>query len=494
MRYSLYSNINNMIDTLMEAVNYIEQNQNTDMSIHLLINCNEVINSVEKVLFENSKSITDLKIFELLDACENQVDELINLIQTSEDYDVKLELLDNNIKQLQILFQNNVHFRYRIVFFAELGQKWDSMNSVYEAFKKRIDCEVRVVLTPIFREVHSEGKVERDIIYEDYLTPMGIEYIPYKKYNLEKDTPDMAFISNPYESVTLPQFWPENIAKHTKLVYLPYYTGMKINQEDIQVNCEFPIAKYAWKIIAQSQKMKDIHKKFAPQKGDNVLVTGLPKWDEIFKINKKSIDKELSWKKKLDGRKVFLWNSHYSIGSHTSTLLEYGKEVIELFSNRQDVALIWRPHPMTETIFRLYLLKYKPLWRELKDKVEISDNMILDTNSSFKSAFYYSDALISDYSSVIPEYMMTKKPILWTKKLNTNEFFVNADWLIRIESLEQSYSIIEISDFIDRITKEIDSNKNIRMQIIKEDIPHFNGEIGEEICALLLEDFHKEIN
>src|SRR5690625_957346 len=184
MRYSLYNHINNMINTLMEAVNYVGQSQNIEMSIQLLINCTEVIDSLKKVLLENSKSITELEIFDHMGVCENQVDELVKSIQSNKDYDDQIEFLDNDIKQLQIMFQNNVHYRYRIVFFAELGQKWDAMNSVYRAFKNREDCEVRVVLTPIFREVRKNGKVEREVIYEDYLTPMGIDYIPYEEYDL----------------------------------------------------------------------------------------------------------------------------------------------------------------------------------------------------------------------------------------------------------------------------------------------------------------------
>ena len=65
---------------------------------------------------------------------------------------------------------------------------------------------------------------------------MGISHIPYFQYDISKELPDMAFISNPYESVTISKFWPENIAKFTRLVYLPYYTDMIINFESSQVH------------------------------------------------------------------------------------------------------------------------------------------------------------------------------------------------------------------------------------------------------------------
>ena len=45
-----------------------------------------------------------------------------------------------------------------------------------------------------------------------------------KDYDIKKDLPDLVFTSQPYESVTPEQFWAENIAPYTRLVYLPYYT------------------------------------------------------------------------------------------------------------------------------------------------------------------------------------------------------------------------------------------------------------------------------
>jgi len=326
---------------------------------------------------------------------------------------------------------------------------------------------------------------------------LGIVHIPFQNYDISKDKPDMVFISNPYESVTTEQFWPETIAKYSKLVYLPYYTGMIISDESIQVHCCMPVAKCAWRIIAQSQKVKEMHKKYAPKHGENVIVTGLPKWDDIINLMQETVTVHMSWEKKLKGKKVFLWNSHFSVGTGDSTLLDYGKAILELFSNRDDIALIWRPHPMTETIFKLYYPQYASLWRDMKDTVEISNNMIFDTNFSYNMAFQCSDALISDFSSIIVQYMLVEKPILWLKKplasqggsdLNTSEY------LIRFDCSELAATIDEIFGFVERVVQGIDLKKEERLKIMHEDLPCADGHVGERVCDLLLDELRKEDN
>ncbi|WP_339251371.1 CDP-glycerol glycerophosphotransferase family protein [Sporosarcina sp. FSL W8-0480] len=478
-----------MLATLLEAANYIHKEKNNDEVIYnqLLLNSKEFLHGIKKVISENQKDTANHKVFNQIKICEKKVVELLIQNKVDRIHELTGELRED-IKDLIVIFEKEISVTYHIVFFAELGQKWDAMQSVYEAFNKRIDCEVSVVLTPIFRSIENEeGKIETDVIYEDYLTPLGIKNIPYEDYDLSKEQPDMAFISNPYESVTLPQFWPENIAKYTKLVYLPYYTEMIINDVTIQANCKLPVAKCAWRIISQSEKAKSMHEKYSVMKGKNVLVTGLPKWDGMFDSVIPSNESNEEWKRKLIGKKVFLWNSHYNINSQTSTFLEYGRHIINLFSTKEDIALIWRPHPMMGTIFKLYLPEYASYWEECKGTVENSRNMILDTNISYDMAFEYSDALISDYSSIIAQYLFTQKPILVLQK--GNGAVADSEEVVQTICLEQAYSHLDIERFIKNIKNDIDPNLSQRVRIIDEDLPYADGKIGERICNLLLSEF-----
>ena len=74
-----------------------------------------------------------------------------------------------------------ISYQVRAVFFAEQGEKWDAMGSVYEYMRDDPRFDPVVVLMPIFRALkRADGHVDQEIIYKDYLTPMGI---PFYKYN-----------------------------------------------------------------------------------------------------------------------------------------------------------------------------------------------------------------------------------------------------------------------------------------------------------------------
>src|SRR5690625_1245160 len=471
MRLTIYNQINDMIETLMEAVNYMIENNNKNVIEELLTNSQLVLASIDEALTHNTDSIKDPIIIEHLQKCTNIVKEL--KATDSLQRDVQLQAFDSKVKQLQIMFHEYVNYKIRVVFFAELGQKWDAMNSVYKAFMDRGDCEVRVVLTPIFRRVNIDGEIKTDVIYEDYLTDLGIDFLHYEEYDISKDLPDMAFISNPYESVTIKDFWPENIAKYTRLVYIPYFTSLSISNNTIEFISKMPFTVHAWKIIQQTDALKDLYKKYSAKKGKNVIVSNLTKWDELNKVSTENIKPEFT-RLKENNQKVFLWNTHYTVGSPKSTLIYYGLELLEHFKNRLDISLIWRPHPMTETVLNLYSPEYLNIWNQMIDIVNRSENIVIDENSSYKQAFAVSDALISDYSSLIAEYLYIQKPILFLKNDKTDPFLNDRDFMIPVSKLSHAYEFKDIEKFVEKVSTDRNFAEAFKKNI-EQDIPQLTG-------------------
>ena len=489
MRLNIYKQINEMLNTFMEAINYIKNSNNEEINRKLIEDSKLMLNSIDSVLTQNIGSIKDLRVFEQLKKCSKMIDDLL---KTNASKDIKaLNILDDCAKNLQILFLNYVQYKIHVVFFAELGQKWDAMNSVYEAFENREDCDVKVVLTPIFRKVKLNGETKTNVIYEDYLTELGINFLHFKEYDISKHLPDMAFISNPYESTTLKDFWPENIAKFSKLVYLPYFTAVSYDEKLTYSIARMPVSRYSWRIIIQSNELKRMYEQTFNNKKENVLVSELPKWDELFKVINGKIKKDDKLKSISKTKKVFLWNTHYTIGSNKSTLLTYGQKILNHFKERDDVFLIWRPHPMTETIFEMYTPEYLPLWKEMKEIAENTNNISIDNNPSYKNSLYFSAALISDYSSLIAEYLFVRKPILFLKDEKTENFLKNRKFLIPLNKLEQANSFEDIKNFINKITKNNQFQERFKKEI-KKDIPMLDGKIGERLATTLIEQLIEE--
>jgi len=488
MRYSMYTLIKNLCDSMIEAVEFIKKNKNSSVIQNLLKDCGQSLSAINNTLQSNTQSIKNSDIFDLINSSDRAIDNISKLV--SFEKELEIESLLNKIVKISHICKNDITIKYRIVFIAELGEKWDSLETVYWAFKKRYDCDVSVVIEPIYRVVKGKnGEVKSDIILKDFLTPLGIEHIPFNEYSIEKDKPDMVIISQPYESVTAKEFWPENIAKYSRLVYIPYGSISIVDENERKVSCKMPCAYYSWRIIAQSQKIKEIYIEEAYYHGKNVIVTGLPKWDVMFKSNDNLVKIDSEWKIKFKNKKVFLLNTHFS----KVRFLQRCEDFVNYFNNRTDIALLWRPHPMTDTIYKVYYPELLERWNILKDEINKSNNMVIDYNASYLEAFQISDAMLSDMSSMIPQFLLTKKPIFLL--VSKDLINIKSNWVV--DYSEFNTLSTETSDewkaFVEHIVEGLDDNLDARLKTINKDFVNADGTIGERVCEILITDLKNEL-
>lgn len=485
MRYNNYKIVSELCNSVYEAVTYMHNEKNTE----LLQDCRDVVSVISSMINENKASASS-EIIKLTDK--------INCILNSENIDFeKISSLKEDCENLKELCRTDINYKFRVLFVAELAGKWDSMESVYRAFKARNDCEVDVVIEPIFRSINlPEGKTRTETVYVDYLTPMGISHILYKDYDFEKMQPDITFISQPYESVTIPMFHPENIAKYSRLVYLPYFTALTINPRISSSYDSFfklNTQKYSWKIACQSEIMKQYYKNAGSEKGRNIVVSGIPKWDYVIGKTKQDVAIPEKWKKRIDGRKVFLWNTHFT--STATSLIESVNAMVEIFENNSDIALIWRPHPMTETIIKVYQPEMHKDYLNTIKRVNAAQNIIVDTGESYLPAFVCSDAFITVFSSLLEQYLLTDKPIL----LSMNEpvsaakrKFTTVDRLFDFSLIPMAHTTEEIKEFIDKIVSGEDEWREDRSKLIKQYFPNADGKTGERLADYLIDELIKE--
>lgn len=481
MRFSVYKSMLDMCNTLKEAVSYMYENNNAD----LVEGCLDMLVSINSTLAEYN--LTDFE-------------SIIELSNGFNSQNLNLPEIYNKIADLENEIKAKAKYKLHILFVAELAGKWDSMASVYDAMKNRDDCEVEVVIQPIFRAVKMpDGSVKSDVILNDYLTPMGIENIPYDQYDFAGKMPDITFFSQPYESCTIEKFWPENMAQYTRVVYLPYYTAMTINKNlapsTYHTFFKSLTEKFSWKIPMQSKKMYFHYKNLASQKGSNTLLTGLPKWDYPMQLSKEGTPCPDEWKIKIAGRKVFLWNTHFSANTSGSDFLNKGEEFLNIFIKNKDIALIWRPHPMTETIMKLYMSENLPKYNALKEKISKSENIVIDNEPTYDAAFVYSDALISDNSSIVEQYLLMDKPVL----MNVNqpisqarETFAVVDSLFDFSKLPFANAINDKKDFVQKILKGVDEWKEERAEILEKYFGLADGKCGERVAVNIVEAFKDE--
>ena len=166
--------------------------------------------------------------------------------------------------------------------------------------------------------------------------------------------------------------------------------------------------------IVTSKVYLPIHSDLFRIPEDRILITGLPRNDVIF-LHNNNLGKLGIDKKKY--RKILLWLPTYrkaTIG-HEGTdgnidqfgyrdILNTNDHIDQLLREKQYLLLL-KIHPLES---------YSEEKRDHKSNVAIISNNDLEKNNlSVYDLFEDTDILLSDYSSVITDYMLTKKPIAY---------------------------------------------------------------------------------
>lgn len=368
---------------------------------------------------------------ELLEDCQNGGITLGTLIEDTEGeghptvllleeycelvYQIHEELAENrdvNIKKIyKILRQklikvfnslkNDIHIKLEVAFFPYKASMWDSLESVYLAAKKDVDCDVYCIPIPYYdlNPDHSFGEMH----YEGNEYPENIEIIDWQNYIFEERRPDVIYIHNPYDNCNLvtsvhPRFYSSNLKQYTDtLVYIPYYS-ISGKMSEAQSFC--PAYIYADYIVIQSPEYRKCFDTRIPDR--KFLPFGSPKFDRIIKRCQTLPEPLPEWKERIVGRKVYFFNTSISgMLADTEAFLKKMKYVFQCFEGRDNVCLLWRPHPLLESTFDSMRPQYRQNYETLKQMFLEKDIGILDMTPDIADSIGLSDAYIGDIGTSI---------------------------------------------------------------------------------------------
>lgn len=318
---------------------------------------------------------------------------------------------------------------------------WDSLESVWKAADADPDCDAYVIPIPYF-DKNPDGSFKEEH-YEGEQYPDYVPITRYDEFDFGKHMPDVIYIHNPYDQCNLvtsvhPFFFSKNLKKFTdKLVYIPYFILGEIKPDnddaikEMEHFCTVPGVYNADKVVVQSEDMKQVYIKAlldaandhseAARKywNDKILGLGSPKFDKVENTKKETVEIPQEWMKimqKPDGswKKLILYNT--SVGA----LLQYNEQMLRKIEfvfatfkeNKNEVALLWRPHPLIKATME----SMRPqLWAEYSKLVReyVEEGWgIYDDTADLNRAIEISDAYYGDGSSVVQLYQQTGKPIM----------------------------------------------------------------------------------
>lgn len=321
-----------------------------------------------------------------------------------------------------------------ILFLPYQVSMWDSLESVWRAAQgdRRTDCYV--VPLPVYDVMPDNSLGE--LHYDGALYPDDVPVTHYLEYDIQNRHPDIIFFHNPYDDANtvtrVPElYYSRNLKKYTDLlVYIPYY--MTGDRGPVEYQCYTPGILFADYVVVQKgivyENFCRIYTDFLKQNGweqvltkaeDKFLPLGSPKKDKLLQTKCSLSELPEQWRnviRKADGssKKIVFYNiSITSLLENNEKMLKKIDEVLEQFRTRQnEVALLWRPHPLLKKTIIAMRPQLKDAYEERIQQYQKEGWGIYDETPDSNLAMILSDAYYGDYSSLIVAYQALNKPVL----------------------------------------------------------------------------------
>lgn len=314
-----------------------------------------------------------------------------------------------------------------VVFLPYKASMWDSLESVWKAADEDPDCDAYVVPIPYYDR--NPDRSFGEMHYEGNQYPSYVPITSWEEFSIPDMKPDAIYIHNPYDELNFvtsvhPAFYASELKNYTKeLVYIPYFvlndSNLMTEQSlaHLEQYCMQPGVIHAHKVIVQSEAMKEAYveilvRKFGeetrPQWEAKILGLGSPKFDKVNSMTEEDVEIPEEWKPVLykpngSRRKVILYNT--SVGAlinHNEKMLAKMRSVFETFyENRDEIALLWRPHPLIKSTIESMRPRLWEEYEKLVNEYRSASWGIYDDTADLNRAIALADAYYGDPSSLV---------------------------------------------------------------------------------------------
>lgn len=407
-------------------------------------------------LIEQSEGEGTEAVKKLEDFCEQVWECYQDNTQNNTKYLIKL--MNKTLIKVENILKFEIKYEYEIVFLPYKASMWDCFESIWMEARKDSRCRCRVIPIPYF-ERNPDGSLgqmhDESDLYPDY-----VPITEYSKYNLSEMNPDMIFIHNPYDqynNVTTihPDYYSSKIRQYTSLlVYIPYY--LTSGDRGILTTSLMPGTVYPNTVITQSKEIRNVLiEKFKEERNlskeqikkagldKKYLALGSPKTDRLVSGDWHTMNIPKEWLEKAchnpaypeqKSRKVIFYNIALDeLLNSTEILMNKFKHLIEIFLQRNDMVLLWRPHPLCLNTLKTMRPQYYERYVAMVYDFKRLENGIYDETPDSQKALIFSDAYIgSDTSSISESFGIMGKPCLY---MDYNDDTISQSSQIRVRTL-----------------------------------------------------------
>ncbi len=311
---------------------------------------------------------------------------------------------------------------YQIVFFPYKAEMWDSLESIWLACKDNPSMDCKVVPIPYYNFDAEQNQWK--FHYELERFPEYVPVVHYADYDLSEHA-DVAFIHNPYDEYNHvthvhSDYYSYNLKKYVnKLFYVPYYVTSGFIADNHKSLSVYEHADY---IVVQSEAFKEGLKETGY--AHKALVMGSPKLDRVIRMNGNPDCVPEDWKSILEGKKSLMLNTSLSQFLRDGEIyLQKIAQVIDVVKSREDVVLIWRPHPLLRSTIESMRPELLSMYENLQNVFLGAGVGVIDTTPDVVNTVAIADGYIGEVSSsVVNLFEAAGKPIFILNNYITEAF------------------------------------------------------------------------
>jgi hypothetical protein len=142
-------------------------------------------------------------------------------------------------------------------------------------------------------------------------------------------------------------------------------------------------------------------------------VLGSPKFDAVINTRREDCKLPDEWRELIADKKVVFYNTNVNAILHgNEQYMKKLRHALDTFRKRDDVALLWRPHPMNEATYKSMRPQLLAEYEQIVADYKRGAWGIYDDTPDLHRSIVWSDAYYGDGSSVVALYLTTGKPVM----------------------------------------------------------------------------------
>ncbi len=381
-------------------------------------------------------------------------------------------------------FKKKKSRKIKVYFLCQYMQGYNKIFDVIECMKNNELFDVKVLAIPDNINLFPKNN-EYEFWYSKFGTIVVNSIENNEWFDLKKEKPDYVFVQRPYDNYVPYEFQIEVLKQYTKLCYIPYAFEL-INLRDVAMPDYF-VKNISMFFCSQSEEFEycsNIIKNINDGVCRKAFNLGYPSLYSIVKKNNNN-----SAFKKIDKRNNLniIWTPRWTTDDKLckTSFFNYKDRLLEYIKKQKNINFVFRPHPLA---FKNFIEKRIMTKKEVHNYLRQfkKSNMHYDKCSDYYDTFNDSDVLITDFSSIIIEYFLFNKPIIYcySNCSKTTEFMnkmMNCFYCVN--------NWDELECVLENLKKGIDPLKKNRLKLLNNFLKGYQSNVSAKIVEEIKSDF-----